>query len=110
MFQLKGLCLKEILIIMSVSYTHLDVYKRQVLTDGEKGMKGSIDKAMELREQIPDSFIPMQFNNPANPEIHEITTAEEIWTGGWVLRTVPAGSLHRIAPGRTDSASIRRKW
>lgn len=50
-----------------------------VLTDGEKGMKGSIDKAMELREQIPDSFIPMQFNNPANPAIHEITTAEEIW-------------------------------
>ena len=50
-----------------------------VLTDGEKGMKGSIDKAMELREQIPDSFIPMQFNNPANPEIHETTTAEEIW-------------------------------
>ena len=50
-----------------------------VLTDGEKGMKGSIDKAMELREQIPDSFIPMQFNNPSNPEIHETTTAEEIW-------------------------------
>lgn len=50
-----------------------------ILTDGDKGMKGSIDKAMELREQIPDSFIPMQFNNPANPEIHEITTAEEIW-------------------------------
>ncbi len=50
-----------------------------VLTDGEKGMKGSIDKAIELREQFPDSFIPMQFNNPANPEIHEITTAEEIW-------------------------------
>ncbi len=50
-----------------------------VLTDADKGMKGSIDKAMELREQFPDSFIPMQFNNPANPEIHEKTTAEEIW-------------------------------
>ncbi len=50
-----------------------------VLTEAEKGMKGSIDKAMELRDQIPDSFIPMQFNNPANPEIHEKTTAEEIW-------------------------------
>ncbi len=50
-----------------------------VLTDGDKGMTGAVDKAMELREQIPDSFIPMQFNNPANPEIHEKTTAEEIW-------------------------------
>ena len=50
-----------------------------VLTEASKGMKGSIDKAMELREQFPDSFIPMQFNNPANPEIHEKTTAEEIW-------------------------------
>ena len=50
-----------------------------VLKKKKKGMKGSIDKAMELREQIPDSFIPMQFNNPANPAIHEITTAEEIW-------------------------------
>lgn len=50
-----------------------------ILTEGSKGMQGAVDKAMELREQIPDSFIPMQFNNPANPEIHEQTTAEEIW-------------------------------
>lgn len=51
-----------------------------VLTEGARGMQGAVDKTMELREQIPDSFIPMQFNNPANPEIHELTTAEEIWT------------------------------
>lgn len=51
-----------------------------VLTEGSRGMQGAVDKAMELREQIPDSFVPMQFNNPANPEIHELTTAEEIWT------------------------------
>ena len=50
-----------------------------ILTDGAQGMKGAVDKAMELKEQIPDSFIPMQFNNPSNPEIHEKTTAEEIW-------------------------------
>lgn len=50
-----------------------------VLTDGTKGMQGAVDKAMELREEIPDSFIPMQFNNPSNPDIHAKTTAEEIW-------------------------------
>ena len=50
-----------------------------VLTDGKLGMKGAIAKAEELQKEIAGSFIPQQFNNPANPEIHRKTTAEEIW-------------------------------
>jgi len=50
-----------------------------LLTEGPKGMKGAIAKADELLEKIPGAFMPQQFNNPANPEIHRKTTAEEIW-------------------------------
>jgi cysteine synthase A len=50
-----------------------------VLTEGAKGMKGAVDKANELATSIKGSFIPQQFNNPANPEIHRKTTAEEVW-------------------------------
>lgn len=50
-----------------------------VLTEGPKGMNGAIARAKEILEETPDSFMPQQFENPANPEIHRLTTAEEIW-------------------------------
>ncbi len=50
-----------------------------VLTPGPQGMKGAIAKAEELAASIPGAWVPQQFNNPANPEIHRRTTAEEIW-------------------------------
>jgi cysteine synthase A len=50
-----------------------------VLTPGSEGMPGAIREAEELVEQTPNSFMPQQFKNPANPEIHRTTTAEEIW-------------------------------
>ena len=55
-----------------------------VLTSGKDGMKGAVRKAEELVSQTPGSFMPLQFENPANPEAHRLTTAEEIWadTGG----------------------------
>jgi len=57
-----------------------------VLTPGPKGMKGAIAAAEEILEQDPNAFMPDQFKNPANPQIHRETTAEEVWndTGGYV--------------------------
>lgn len=50
-----------------------------VLTEGHRGMRGAIEKANQLAEEIPNSFIPAQFDNPANPEVHRRTTGPEIW-------------------------------
>jgi cysteine synthase A len=59
---------------------------RLVLTPGADGMAGAVQKALDLAAETEDSFVPQQFENPANPEIHRLTTAEEIWadTGGEV--------------------------
>jgi cysteine synthase len=59
---------------------------RLVLTPGSEGMSGAVQRALDLAAETPDSFVPQQFENPANPEAHRLTTAEEIWadTGGEV--------------------------
>ena len=59
---------------------------RLVLTPGSEGMSGAVSRAVEMAEGLDDAFVPQQFENAANPEIHRLTTAEEIWddTGGEV--------------------------
>ena len=59
---------------------------RLVLTPGAEGMSGAVQRALDLAAETPDAFVPQQFENAANPEVHRLTTAEEIWedTGGEV--------------------------
>lgn len=97
-----------------------------VLTPGFQGMKGSIEKAQALKQEYGNAFIPQQFNNPANPEIHRQTTAEEIWrdtdgkvdiivssvgTGGTITGTAQGLKAHKpdvqiVAVEPKDSAVL----
>jgi len=80
-----------------------------VLTEGPKGMKGAIEKAEELAAATPNSWIPQQFENPANPAIHMTTTAEEIWadTDGKVDIVVTAVGTGGTATGCVEA--LRKK-
>lgn len=88
-----------------------------VLTPGTAGMKGAVEEAERLHQETPDSFVPNQFDNPANPDIHYRTTAKEIWsdtdgridilvagvgTGGTI--TGVAGALKKKKPGLVSIA------
>ena len=83
-----------------------------VLTPGAQGMKGSIAKAEEIHAATPNSIIPQQFENPANPAIHEKTTAEEIWrdtagqvdfiVGGVGTGGTISGIAHALKPRKAD--------
>jgi cysteine synthase len=82
-----------------------------VLTPGAEGMKGAIQKAQDLHQDLPDSWIPQQFENPANPEIHRLTTAEEIWsdTDGQVDILVSAVGTGGTITGVTEVLKPRKK-
>jgi cysteine synthase len=82
-----------------------------VLTPASEGMKGAIRKAEELHKEIADSWIPQQFENPANPEIHRLTTAEEIWkdTDGRVDILVSAVGTGGTITGVAEVIKSRKK-
>jgi cysteine synthase len=84
---------------------------RLVLTPGSEGMKGAIKRAEDLNKEIANSWIPQQFNNPANPEIHRQTTAEEIWrdTDGKVDILVSAVGTGGTLTGVAEVIKSRNK-
>jgi cysteine synthase len=81
-----------------------------VLTPGPEGMRGAIAKAQEIAADTPNSFVPQQFQNPANPEIHRTTTAEEIWddTGGEVDAVVAGVGTGGTITGVGEVLKARR--
>ena len=81
-----------------------------VLTPGPQGMKGAITKAEELAASSPGSWVPQQFNNPANPEVHRQTTAEEIWedTAGQVDLFVAAVGTGGTITGVSEVIKARK--
>ncbi|MEO1388443.1 MAG: cysteine synthase A [Cyanobacteria bacterium J06634_6] len=81
-----------------------------VLTPANQGMKGAISRAEEIATQLPDAFVPQQFNNPANPQIHRETTAEEIWadTEGQVDIVVAGVGTGGTLTGVADALKARK--
>src|SRR5277367_77358 len=81
-----------------------------VLTPGAEGMKGAIARAEDLAKNTPNSWIPQQFNNPANPEIHKTTTAEELWedTDGKIDILVAAVGTGGTITGVTEVIKARK--
>jgi cysteine synthase A len=81
-----------------------------VLTPGAEGMKGAIARAEDLAKNTPNSWIPQQFNNPANPEIHKKTTAEELWedTDGKIDILVSAVGTGGTITGVTEALKPRK--
>jgi cysteine synthase len=81
-----------------------------ILTPGSAGMKGAIAKAEEILKTTPNSWMPQQFNNPANPEVHRLTTAEEIWndTNGQVDILVAAVGTGGSITGVSEAIKKRK--